>query len=133
MIRQTGPYFVRRTSEMNCHQSRMIQKIFDLRVQWTKHEFVANLQRRWQRSIFRTRVKVSFTKDDGAEPIDVRRIEGRAPGETHFNRFSGWLMCALQARGQRGCVVGDYEIVWAQEVDERAAGYMNEIALRVDY
>src|ERR1041384_8182973 len=110
----------------------MAQQFLNRGVQWSKHKRIATLQRRRQRSVFSAYVKVSLTKDDGTETINIRRIERRTPGKTHLNHLSCRLMHAREARGQGGGVVCNHQVVRPQKLDKRTARHMNEISLCIN-
>src|SRR5689334_10629183 len=41
-------------------------------------------------------------------------------------------MCAMKARGKRGCIVGDHQIALMQQIDELVALDVADVALRID-
>ena len=110
----------------------MTQYLFNCRVQWTKHEPIAALQRRRQRPVFRAQVKVSFTEDDRTESFDVHRIQRVSSSQAHFNGSSSLLVHAAETSRKRGGVIRHYEIVRTQELDKRSARNVNQVTLRID-
>jgi hypothetical protein len=110
----------------------MAQQLFDYRVQWTKHERIAGLQRRRQWAIFGAHVEVTFTKHHRTEAVDIVWIQRRPASQSHFDWSSRRLMNATQTRRHSRGIVCDYEIIRVQKFHERAARHMNQIALLVN-
>ena len=132
MTRQARPDLIRGAVEEKGNESWMAQQFINSRMQWTKHERIAGLQRRREWTIFRAQVKVSFAEHDRAEAFDVHGIQRGPSGQSYFDSFSSRLVHATETGRQRGGVIRDDEIIRTQKLDERRARNMNDVTLRID-
>ena len=115
MSGQTFPDVRHRIFKTQLDQSRMSKHCEHDRTQRTQLQLVAGVQGGRWRPVFGRRPKVSGAEHDGGEPSHVTGAQRIASCEPHFHGATGRQMYAGQARGQRRRVVGDDDVVRADE------------------
>ena len=113
------------TLELQRDETRMAQRAVDRRDKGSERKAIAERERRRRWTVLGARAPVAGAEHDRGEPEVFVRERGAA-GEAHLDRRSAREMHAVQARGQRACIVRDDEIAGLEKIGEaRARGMRN--------
>ena len=133
VARDARPYLGRACVEAQLDEPRMREHALDLRLQRSERQTIACGERRRGRTVFRPRVEIARTEHERRALREVGGRELAAPGEAHLDCGARAPVHAMQARRQRRGVVGDDEIVAAQELRELSARGVRQAAVRAHH
>jgi hypothetical protein len=126
------PQFFGCCIDVQLYQAWMIEQTLDSRAQLTELQFIARIERRRKRPIFRARVMIASSEHNRDESMRIACVERRFARQSHFDPAPGWNMRAGQTRRQRRRVVCNYDVAGSQQVDEIRAREVTHVAALVD-
>jgi|SRR5215469_13740210 len=113
---QPTPNLLGGTFETKKYEARMIQQASHRSAKRAKPKAVVGAQLGWTRTMFGWCAIVSLAEDNRGKMSHCIRLERPSASEANFDRGSSSAMDAEEAGRQRGCVVCNHNVSYAQQI-----------------